>query len=112
MKYLPAPLVGFDGQKYFFDYETPSNACAVGKVREWYGVAQVVLKAYCWIRSLGPNGLYQVAKTAVLNNNYLFKKLMELPEVSAYYEDGHNQRIEQAGYILREPGEGDRHRHS
>ena len=52
VKYLPAPLVGFDGQKYFFDYETPSNACAVGKVREWYGVAQVVLKAYCWIRSL------------------------------------------------------------
>ena len=100
MKYLPAPLVGFDGQKYFFDYETPSNACAVGKVREWYGVAQVVLKAYCWIRSLGPNGLYQVAKTAVLNNNYLFKKLMELPEVSAYYEDGHYQRIEQARYSL------------
>ena len=100
VKYLPAPLVGFDGQKYFFDYETPSNACAVGKVREWYGVAQVVLKAYCWIRSLGPNGLYQVAKTAVLNNNYLFKKLMELPEVSAYYEDGHNQRIEQARYSL------------
>ena len=100
VKYLPAPLVGFDGQKYFFDYETPSNACAVGKVREWYGVAQVVLKAYCWIRSLGPNGLYQVAQTAVLNNNYLFKKLMELPEVSAYYEDGHNQRIEQARYSL------------
>ena len=100
VKYLPSPLVGFDGQKYFFDYETASNACAVGKVREWYGVAEVVLKAYCWIRSLGPNGLYQVAKTAVLNNNYLFKKLMELPEVSAYYEDGHNQRIEQARYSL------------
>ncbi|MEY8395838.1 aminomethyl-transferring glycine dehydrogenase subunit GcvPB [Lachnospiraceae bacterium 45-P1] len=100
VKYLPAPLVGFDGEKYFLDYETVSNPCAVGKVREWYGVAPVVLKAYCWIRSLGPNGLYQVAKTAVLNNNYMFKKLMELPEVSAYYEDGNNQRVEQARYSL------------
>lgn len=48
----------------------------------------------------GPDGLYQVAKTAVLNNNYMFKKLMELPEVTAYYEDGNNQRIEQARYSL------------
>ena len=100
VKYLPAPLVGFDGEKYFRDYETCGNPCGVGKVREWYGVAPVVLKAYCWIRSLGGNGLYQVAKTAVLNNNYLYKKLMELPEVSAYYENGTNQRIEQARYSL------------
>lgn len=30
----------------------------------------------------------------------MFKKLMELPEVSAYYQDGNNQRIEQARYTL------------
>ena len=36
----------------------------------------------------------------MLNNNYLFKKLMELPEVTAYYEDGNNQRVEQARYSL------------
>jgi len=100
VKFLPAPLVGFDGKKYFLDYETPSAPCGVGKVREWYGVSEVVLKTWCWIRSLGPNGLYQVAKTAVVNNNYLFKKLMELPEVSCYYQDGNNQRVEQARYSL------------
>ena len=100
VQYLPAPIVDYDGEKYFLNYDICSNPCAVGKVREWYGVAPVVLKAYCWIRSMGPDGLYQVAKTAVLNNNYMFKKLMELPEVTAYYEDGNNQRIEQARYSL------------
>ena len=100
VKYLPAPLVGLKDGEYFLDYETPSSPAGVQKVREWYGVSEVVLKTWCWIRSLGPNGLYQVAKTAVVNNNYLFKKLMELPEVSCYYQDGNNQRVEQARYSL------------
>lgn len=99
-RFLPGPLVDFDGTRYFLNRDVCADPSGVGKVRSWYGVAQVVLKAYCWIRSLGGNGLYQVAKTAVLNNNYLFKKLMELPEVSAYYEDGQNQRVEQARYSL------------
>lgn len=100
VRFLPAPIVDFDGEKYFFNYDLCADPCAVGKVRQWYGVAPVVLKSYCWIRSMGPNGLYQVAKTAVLNNNYMFKKLMELPEVTAYYQDGNNQRVEQARYSL------------
>lgn len=100
VKYLPAPLVGYDGKKYYLDYETPSSPLGVRKIREWYGVSEVVLKTWCWIRSLGPEGLYQVAKTSVVNNNYLFKKLMELPEVTCYYQDGNNQRVEQARYSL------------
>lgn len=110
VKYLPAPIVDYDGEHYFLNYEICSSPCGVGKVREWYGVAPVVLRAYCWIRSMGADGLYQVAKTAVLNNNYLFKKLMELDDVTAFYEDGNNQRIEQARYCLenleRETGIG------
>ena len=100
VKYLPAPLVGEKDGEYYLDYETPSSPVGVQKIREWYGVSEVVLKTWCWIRSHGPNGLYQVAKTAVVNNNYLFKKLMELPEVTCYYQDGNNQRVEQARYSL------------
>lgn len=100
VKYLPAPIVDYDGERYFLNYEICSNPFAVGKVRQWYGVAPVVLRAYCWIRSMGAEGLYQVAKTAVLNNNYLFKRLLEIDGVTAFYEDGNNQRIEQARYCL------------
>ena len=98
-KYMPAPLIDYDGEKYFLNYDITSNSYSVGKVRSFNGVAQVVLKAYAWIRSMGPDGLYQVAKTAVLNNNYMFKKLMELPYVDAPYIKG-KQRIEQVRYTL------------
>ena len=98
-KFMPAPLIEYDGAKYFLDYELTNNPYSVGKIRVFNGVAPVVLKAYAWIRSLGPDGLYQVAKTAVLNNNYMFKKLMELDCVDAPYIKG-KQRIEQVRYTL------------
>lgn len=99
-KFLPAPLVDFDGEKYFFNYDFEDKEYGVHKVRSFYGVAPVVFKAYCWIRSLGPEGLYQVTKTAVLNNNYMYKRMLEIPGVSAYYIDGNNQRVEQCRYTM------------
>ena len=97
--FLPGPLVDYDGVKYYLNDSFADKACGVGKIRSFLGVAPVVLKAYAWIRSMGPDGLYQVAKTAVLNNNYLFKKLMELDVVDAPYTNG-KQRVEQVRYTL------------
>lgn len=98
-KYLPAPLIDYDGEKYFLNYEITNNSYSVGKIRAFNGVAQVVMKAYAWIMSLGAEGLYEVAKIAVLNNNYLFKKLMEVECVDAPYIKG-KQRVEQVRYTL------------
>ncbi|SHK03010.1 glycine dehydrogenase subunit 2 [Hathewaya proteolytica DSM 3090] len=94
--FLPAPLVDFDGEKYFLNYNIENS---IGKVRSFAGVAQVILKAYAWMASLGAEGLYEVAKVAVLNNNYMFKKLMEHKAVGAPYIEG-KQRIEQVRYSL------------
>ena len=99
VKYLPGPIIGYDGDKYFFDYETCNNEYSVGKIRSFYGVAPVVLKAYSWIMSMGAEGLYETAKVAVLNNNYMFKKLMEIDCVDAPYIKG-KQRIEQVRYTI------------
>lgn len=99
-QYLPAPLIDYDGKKYFLNYDIVSNINGVGKIRAFNGVAPVVLKAYAWIRSLGAEGLYEVAKIAVLNNNYMFKKLMALHCVDAPYIEG-RQRIEQCRYTLQ-----------
>ena len=96
--YLPAPIIDYDGSKYFWNYDFASKN-GVGKIRQFNGVAPVVLKSYAWIRALGPDGLYQVAKTAVLNNNYLFNKLMALHCVDAPYIEG-KQRVEQCRYTL------------
>ncbi len=95
--FLPGPIIQESNGKYHLaESESPY---AVGKVRSYQGAAQVVLKAYAWIRALGAEGLYQVAKTAVLNNNYLYKKLLELPEVSVPYIP-EQQRVEQCRYSL------------
>ncbi|MBF8981973.1 aminomethyl-transferring glycine dehydrogenase subunit GcvPB [Lutibacter sp. B2] len=95
-KFMPAPLIDFDGEKYYLNYDVPNS---IGKIRSFNGVAPVIMKAYAWIRSLGAEGLYEVAKIAVLNNNYMFKKLMELDCVDAPYIEG-KQRIEQVRYTL------------
>ncbi len=95
-QFLPAPLVDFDGKKYCLKYEIENS---IGKVRQFVGVPQVILKAYAWIMSLGAEGLYEVAKVAVLNNNYMFKKLMQHKGVDATYIKG-KQRVEQVRYTL------------
>jgi glycine dehydrogenase subunit 2 len=92
--FLPKPTVEFDGTKYTLDFDRPQS---IGKIRPWYGVAQNILKAYAWIMALGADGLREVAEIAVLNNNYLLKKVLALRGVSAPYARG-KRRIEQVRY--------------
>ncbi|MEG1972963.1 MAG: aminotransferase class V-fold PLP-dependent enzyme, partial [Oscillospiraceae bacterium] len=99
-QFLPAPVVDFDGKRYFFNYELENKEFGVHKVRSFYGVAPVIFKTYCWIRSMGANGLYQVTKTAVLNNNYMYKRMLDIDGISAFYIDGNNQRVEQCRYTM------------
>lgn len=94
--FLPKPLIEYDGERYYLDYDIDKS---IGKVRSFVGVPQVVLRTYAWIMSLGAEGLYEVAKVAVLNNNYLFKKLMEHVALDAPYIEG-KQRVEQVRYTL------------
>jgi glycine dehydrogenase subunit 2 len=97
-EYLPVPVVAFDGIKYYLDYDRPKS---IGKVRAFYGVAPVVLKSYAWVMSLGAKGLREVAEIAVLNNNYLLNKVLQIKGVSAPYAKG-KRRIEQVRYSWEE----------
>ena len=97
-EYLPVPVVAFDGIKYYLDYDKPKS---IGKVRAFYGVAPVVLKSYAWVMSLGAKGLREVAEIAVLNNNYLLNKVLQIKGVSAPYAEG-KRRIEQVRYSWEE----------
>jgi glycine dehydrogenase subunit 2 len=97
-RFLPAPVIEFDGEKYYLDYERPDS---VGVLRPFYGYAPVILRAYAWVMSLGAEGLREVAEIAVLNNNYLLKKMLEIPGVSSPYAKG-KRRIEQVRYSWQE----------
>ncbi len=92
--FLPVPVVEFNGEKYYLDYDRPKT---IGKVRSWYGVVPVVVRAYAWVMSLGAEGLREVAEVAVLNNNYLMKKILQIHGVTAPYAKG-KWRIEQVRY--------------
>ena len=105
-RFLPVPLVEFDGHRYYLNHDLPES---IGKIGPFYGVAPVVLRAYAWVMSLGAEGLREVAEVAVLNNNYLLKKMLDIPGVSAPYASG-KRRIEQVRYsweaLARETGVG------
>jgi glycine dehydrogenase subunit 2 len=93
-RFLPVPMVEFDGERYILDYDRPES---IGKVGPFYGNATVILKAYAWVMSLGAKGLREVAEIAVLNNNYLLTKMQQIQGVSAPYATG-KRRIEQVRY--------------
>jgi glycine dehydrogenase subunit 2 len=92
--FLPRPTVTFDGTAYRLDDGGPQG---IGKVRPFVGVAPNLLRAYAWIMSLGAEGLREVAEIAVLNNNYLLKRILEIRGASAPYATG-KRRIEQVRY--------------
>jgi glycine dehydrogenase subunit 2 len=73
--YLPKPIVEFDGEKYYLNYDIKKS---IGRVRTFHGNFLVLLKAYCYIRLLGSEGLKNVTEMAVLNANYLKERLKDL----------------------------------
>ncbi len=72
--FLPVPLIEYSDGRYYLDYDRPLS---IGRVKSFYGNFNVVVKAYAYIMSQGHEGLKEVAQAAVLNANYLMKKLKE-----------------------------------
>src|SRR5690606_38682560 len=94
-KYLPVPIVAFDGEKYYLDYDRPHS---IGKVRDFMGTADVILRAYAWTLSMGADGLRECADISVINNNYLEKKLLTIPGLSEAFAGNGMRRMEQVRY--------------
>lgn len=93
--YMPVPLVEYAPEKgYYLDFDIPKSC---GKVKSFWGVAPVVVKAYTWIMTMGASGLKEVSRVAILNNNYCMKKIMAIKGASICFPH-HPHRIEQARY--------------
>ncbi len=82
--YLPIPTVEYNEERgvYYLEYNRPRS---VGKMKGFYGNFGVIVKAYSYILSLGAEGLNEVAEVAVLNANYLAKKIEEILGFSLPY---------------------------
>lgn len=70
--YLPKPVIMKDGDNYYFEYNLPES---IGRVKPYYGNFGINVRAYTYIRTMGPVGLRKVSEFAVLNANYMFRRL-------------------------------------
>ncbi len=79
--YLPVPVVEKDGKGYRLDFDRPDS---IGRVHAFFGNFGMVVRALAYILSCGPDGLKEISETAVLNANYIRKRLLD------YYELPYN----------------------
>ncbi len=73
-RFLPIPRVVKNQHMFCFDYGYPDS---IGKIKATYGNISVILKAYIYILLMGGNGLKEASEIAVLNANYMKKKLVD-----------------------------------
>ncbi|MFT9845999.1 aminomethyl-transferring glycine dehydrogenase subunit GcvPB [Aneurinibacillus sp. REN35] len=70
--FLPRPQVVKEEGKYRLNYDIPQS---IGRIKAFYGNYGILLRAFVYIRSNGPEGLLRVSQEAVLNANYMMRKL-------------------------------------
>ena len=76
LPYLPAPVVKReetpDGTERYSLISPPQT---IGKMGAFHGNFGALVRAYCYIRTLGDAGIEQVSKDAVINANYILSQL-------------------------------------
>ncbi|ANU17055.1 glycine dehydrogenase (aminomethyl-transferring) [Planococcus maritimus] len=70
--YLPKPILIKTDEGFTFDYDRPES---IGRVKPFYGNFGINVRAYTYIRTMGPDGLKKVTEYAVLNANYMMRRL-------------------------------------
>ncbi len=71
-EYLPIPRVTSSNGAYNLEY---NKSKSVGQIKSFVGNTAVLLRAYCYILSLGREGLKLASEQAVLSSNYLLSLL-------------------------------------
>jgi len=75
--FLPAPVVVKKGGRFGLEH-LKDRPRSIGRVRSFFGNFGVLVRAYTYIRTLGAAGIVEASEMAVLNANYLAKKLSSL----------------------------------
>ena len=72
--YLPIPIVEQTQNGYRLNDDRPKS---IGKMKAFYGNFGILLRAYCYILTMGCNGLKKASESAVLNANYIQAELVD-----------------------------------
>jgi len=97
--FLPSPVLEWDegAECWSWDHDRPQS---IGRIHSFHGNFGINLRAYCYLRSLGPAGLRQVAERAVLNANYL-RALIEGAFPTAYPGPCMHEFVSSAAHLKR-----------
>lgn len=76
--YMPKPHAEKRGEEYFLNGDIPQS---IGRMKAFYGNFSVVVKALTYILTLGKEGIPEASQNAVLNANYLMKRLSKTYDV-------------------------------
>ena len=71
-QFLPVPYVKKNGAQFELAYDKPAS---IGRVSTFHGNANVLVRAYTYMRHHGSDGLPEIGKNAVLNAAYVFQRL-------------------------------------
>lgn len=72
LPFLPIPVIDHDGDRYYLEWDRPDS---IGRLHAFLGNFAVMVRAYTYIRSLGPGGIRKSAESALLNANYIRARL-------------------------------------
>ena len=73
-RFLPVPRVIKDGDIYRIKEDMPDS---IGRMMSFRGHVGIMLRAYSYIRMMGPDGLKKASQLAVLNANYIMERLKD-----------------------------------
>jgi glycine dehydrogenase subunit 2 len=94
--FMPVPIVEFNGQDYHLNYNLTQS---IGSIGSFYGVVMNAVRAYAWIMSMGAQGLREASDWAVINNNYLIKKLLEVRGLEISWPN--RRKLQEARFSLQ-----------
>ena len=72
--FLPVPRIVKEGDSYRLSEDFPKS---FGKLHTFWGHFGIMLRAYSYILSMGPDGLKKASQLAVLNANYIKERLRD-----------------------------------
>lgn len=98
-QFLPGPVVRKVGDRFELDDEL---ALGIGRVREYMGNVQQLVKAYAWTRAMGAAGITAASDISVLANNYMEKELLKIRGVTRSHPDIDAWRMEMTRFSLEQ----------
>ena len=76
--YLPVPMIKKSNNIFIWDFEYPKS---IGQIHSFFGNYGILVRAWAYIRTLGEDGVKKMTLQAILNANYLKKKIGHIYDI-------------------------------